>query len=889
MNKLRELWRQLRFRLMGQRFDADLAEEMRLHLELRAEEGQDPAAARRRFGNTTLLREQSREAWGWTSLDTWFQDFRYALRTFAMSPGFTATVVLSLALGIGANTAIFSILNAVMLRSLPVEDPHGLVKIHMGGSDDDVTNPIWEQVRDHQTAFSGALAYSTDRFDLAAGGESHFAEGMWVSGDFFRVLGVAALQGRVFRVDDDRRGAKPLAVISYKFWQEAYGGDPEIVDKTVRLNRHVFTIVGVTPPWFTGLDMDHGYDVAIPIACNPLLHTERNELDSRLTWWLQMIGRVRPGESVNQAQDRMRAIAPEIFRATVPQELGAENRQEYQKHSFTLKPAATGFSETGAQYRTALLTLMAIVGLVLTIACANVANLLLARAAARQRELSVRMAMGAGRWRVIRQLMTESVLLSILGSTIGFLLALWGSRLLVRLMSTTAHPLSIDLSPDPRVLAFTAGVTLLTALLFGLTPAIQGTRMELNQVLKESARAAVRGSGRFNLSKFLVTSQVALSLLLLIGAGLFLGTFRNLLTLDAGFTRRNILLVSAEAQEAGVPEGQRVRTFAEILDRLRNIPGVVSAADSRIAPMGRAGWAQRAKPEGFVPRSPRDGMVFLNRVSPGYFATMRTPLLLGRDFGERDSLSSQPVVIIAESTARKFYGTENPIGKNMGLEAGKDFQYAPFQVIGVVKDAKYNRLTEAPRNLAFFAAGQDSEPSSDLTFEIRTEVPVESIIPGVRSAIGGVNKDIALVFRSFETQVTESMLQPRVVASLSTAFAALALVLAMVGLYGITAYGVTRRSGEIGIRMALGAQRSSVVWLIMRDVVVLLGIGIVLGLAGALASGRLVTSLLYGIRPNEPVQLAGAVVTLALATALAAYLPARRAARLDPMSALHDE
>jgi predicted permease len=897
MNKLREWWRQLRFRLMGQSFDADLAEEMRLHLDLRAAEKQtdgiSPAeaesSARRRFGNATLLREKSRDAWGWTSLDTWLQDLRYAIRTLIASPGFAVTVVLSLALGIGANTAIFSILNAVMLRSLPVEDPHGLVKIQIGESDDDVTNPIWEQVRDHQQAFSGTLAYSSERFDLAAGGESRFTEGMWVSGDFFRVLGVPAMEGRVFSADDDRRGAEPLAVISYSFWQRNLGGDAGALGKTVRLNRHLFTIVGVTPPWFTGLDVDHSYDVAIPIACNPMLHTERNVLDSRLTWWLQMIGRIPAGESISQAQDRMRSIAPEIFRATVPLEIPAENQKEYRQRSFSLKPAATGFSETGAQYRTALLTLMAIVGLVLLIACANVANLLLARAAARQRELSVRMSMGAGRWRVIRQLMTESIFLSAIGSTFGFLLALWGSRLLVHMLSTTAHPLEINLSPDPRVLAFTIGVTLLTALLFGFAPAVRATKIELNQVLKESARAAVPGARRFNLSKLLVTGQVALSLVLLVGAGLFLGTLRNLLTLDAGFTRRNILLVSAEAQEAGVPEARRLSTFQEILARLQSIPGVVAAASSSIEPMGRGGWAQLSQPEGFVAKSPRDTLLFLNRVSSKYFETMRTPLLLGRDFNDRDNLNSAPVVIVSESTARKFFSAANPIGKTIGLEGGAFDKYVAFQVIGVAKDAKYNRLNESPRSLAYFAAGQDPAPWSKLVFEIRSETPVEALIPAVRSAVGGVNKDIALVFRSFETQVNESMLQPRVVASLASTFAGLALVLAMVGLYGVTAYAVTRRSGEIGIRMALGAQRTSVIWLILRDVMLLLGIGMVFGLAGSLAAGRLVTSLLYGVRPNNPAQLTGAVLTLALCTALAAYLPARRAAQLDPMNALRDE
>ncbi len=885
MNKLRELWRHIQFRLMGQRFDADLAEEMRLHQELRVQEGRDPIETRRRFGNPTLLREQSREAWGWTSLDTWLQDLHYALRTFAASKGFAATVVLSLALGIGANMAIFSILNAVMLRSLPVEDPRALVKIQIGSSDDEVTNPIWEQVRDHQQAFSGALAYSSTRFDLAAGGESHFAQGLWVSGDFFRVLGVPAIAGRTFSAEDDHRGAKPLAVISYNFWQRNFNGDGNAIGKTVRLNRHLFTIIGITPPWFSGLDNDRAFDVAIPIACEPILNSQRGGLDSRLSWWLRMIGRLNPGESIVQGQEKMRAIAPEIFRATLP-DIDSENQKEYQQHTFSLQTAATGFSQTGDRYRTALLTLMAVVALVLVIACANVANLLLARASARHRELSVRMAMGAGRWRVIRQLLTESVLLSMFGSALGFLLALWGSRLLVGLLSTKAYPLEVNLSPDIHVLSFTIGVTLLTALLFGLAPAIRGTRIELNQVLKENARTAVQGASRFNLGKLLVTVQVALSLVLLVGAGLFLTTFRNLLTADIGLVRHSVLMVSAEAHEAGIPESQRVRTFDEILTRLRSIPGVVSASSSAIAPMSREGWAELSKPEGFVPQSRRDTLVFLNRVSSSYFETMGTPLLMGREFNDRDTLASLRVMVISESVARKFFPGANPLGKSIGVD--EDDKNVPFQVIGVAKDAKYNRIDESHRNVIYIAATQDVAPRSGQHFELRSDLSMQTLAPAVRTIIAGVNKDIALEFRSFETQVSETMVQQRVVATLASAFGVLALVLAMVGLYGMTAYVVTRRTAEIGIRLALGAQRSAVLWLVLRDVVALLALGIVFGVAASFAAGRLVTGLLYGVRPNDPLQLAAAVLTLAAATALAAYLPARRAARLDPMMALRD-
>ena len=897
MTWMGELWRQLRNRLGGARFDEDLAEEMRLHVDLRTADkqagglGPDAAreAARRQFGNTTRLGETSRDAWGWTRLDSWRQDVRYGLRTLAANPGFTATAVLSLALGIGANTAIFSILNAVLLRSLPVEDPQRLVQVRPGPQgDDEFTNPIWEQVRDNQQAFSGTLAYAPDRFNLADGGESHYAVGLWVSGDFFRVLGVPAIEGRVFTREEDRRGTARLAVISYSFWKRNFDGDAGAIGKTVRLNRHTFEIVGVTPPWFRGLDRDWGFDVAIPIACEPMLHPGHSSLDERSDWWLRIIGRLPAGlpaaESIEQARDRMRALAPEVFRATLPGDFSTEMQEGYLKNSFFLKPAATGFSEMGAQYRTALYTLMAIAGVVLLIACANIANLLLARATARQREFSVRMAIGAGRGRVIRQLMTESLLLSAFGTGAGLMLAEWGSRLLIHLVSTTRHPLDIDLRLDGRVLVFTIGAAILTAVMFGFAPALRATRAELNQVMKENSHAALRAAGRFNLGKALVSGQVALSLVLLVAAGLFLGTLRNLWAVDPGFTRHQILIVAADVEQAAVPEAKRAGTYREILDRLRALPGVAAAASSFLTPISPEGWAQPVQPEGAAPKSPKDTLMFLNRVSPGYFATLRTPLLLGRDFSDRDGLNAPRAMIVNELAARQFFGAANPIGKTIGM--GKDEVY---QIIGVVKDTKYNRINEGERRIGYLAAGQDAEPPPSVRFTLRSDVPVETLIPSARAAIAGVNRGISLEFRNLETQVSESLLLPRTVALLSTVFGSLALVLAMVGLYGITSYAVTRRKGEIAIRMALGARRGAVVRMMLRDVAVLLALGMTAGLAAALWAGRLVTSLLFGVRPRDPWQLAGAVAILAAATTVAAYLPARRAARLDPMTALREE
>jgi len=879
---MRELWRRLQYLINRERNERDLADEMRLHRDLAARVRGRP------FGNTTQFGESSRAVWIWPFLETLAQDVRYAMRTLRANPGFAATAVLSLALGIGANTAIFSILDAVMLRSLPVEDPRRLVQIDSPQGGTEFTNPIWEEVRDRQQAFSGALAFSTDRFDLASGGESHFANGVWASGDFFRVLGVAALRGRVFTPDDDLHGgghSGPVAVISHGFWKRHFGADPDVIGKTIRLNRHPFTIIGVTPPWFTGLDLDTPYDVAIPIGCEPILHTDASALGARSWWWLSILGRLRPGETLPQAEARMKALAPAVNNATLPPNWDAKGKREYMQRSFSLRPASTGFSDTGKQYRTALFTLMAVVGLVLLIACANIGNLLLARAAARQREISIRMAIGAARRRVMRQLMSESLLLSTLGAAGGLLFAVWGSRLLVRFLSKTGGELQLDTSPDLRVLAFTMGVAVLTGLLFGLAPAVRGTSVSPHNVLKEHGRGLA--GRRFTLGRALVIGQVALSLMLLVGAGLFLGTLRNLLNTDLGYNRHNVLLVHAGMMQSNVPRAQRPRVYDDIVERLRAIPGVESAASSNLTPISGSAWNELVSPEGYTPKSESDALVYFNRISPGYFATMGQPLVLGRDFSEHDNAGAPRVMVIDESAARRFFGRVNPLGKRItGDEPGTQSVY---QVIGVVKDIKYKRVDEEHLLAAYVPSAQDTDPWSEVSFEIRSAVPVETFIPAVRAAIGQADSGISLEFRNFETQVNDSLLQPRMVALLSSFFGGLALLLAMIGLYGVTAYSVARRQSEIGIRMALGAQAGSVVWLVLREVAVILVIGTALGLAASLATGRLVASLLYGIKPDAAAPFAIAALVLAIATGIAAYLPAHRASRLDPMSALREE
>jgi predicted permease len=863
----------------------------------REQDGLSPEAARRAarldLGSPTAVKEATRETWGWAAIESWIEDLRYGMRTLAKNPAFALTAVLSLALGIGANTAIYSVINALMLRTLPMKNPHGLAGLRIAGKDSGVafTNPQWEAIRDSEDAFAGVLAYAEERFDLSEGEESRLVRGLWVSGGYFDVLGVPALRGRVLTSRDDRRGCGsdgPVAVISYDFWRRYFQAEPGAIGRTLRLNQQPFTIVGVTPPWMKGLNRDLPYDVAIPIGCEPLLRGEESVLDQRGYWWLRIVGRLKPGAGPEETQGRMGAFAPEVFRATVPSYWSPGAQQNYRNYGLALSPAATGFSEVGERYRTALVALMAIAGLVLLIACANIANLLLARAAARQRELSMRMAIGASRRRLIRQLITESMLLAGLGACCGFLLALWGGRILVGFISRspmTKSPVEIDLAPDLHVLGFTAAIAVVAALVFGLIPALRATRAGLNDELKERGHGAAGGSSRFRLGRGLAAAQIAVSFILLLAAGLFIGTLRNLLNADLGFRTGGVLLVAADAQHAVKEPEKRLGVYKEILDRLRKLPGVTSASSSYLTPIGEGCWNEWIPSDGYGVEPRPDALLYMNRVSPGYFQTLGTPFVAGRDFNDFDGPSAWPqAMIVNESAARQFFGSANPLGRTIRVGAGWR-----LQVIGVVKDAKYQRVDEPAPIAAFVAMGQYPHSYPSLNFELRHTLSFSALTPAVRQAIADVSADISLEFRSFETQVDESLEQQRLVAALSTLFGALALALSMVGLYGVTAYSVARRKGEIGVRVALGARTRAVVWLILRDAAVLLAIGTALGAVGALTSARLLSSLLYGVEPNDPVLMFAAAAMLAAATTLAASLPAWRAAWLDPMRVLREE
>jgi predicted permease len=807
-------------------------------------------------------------------LDALIQDLRYALRALRSSPGFAAVAILSLALGIGANTAIFSLIDSVILKTLPVSHPEELLQVTTAIYREAFTNPIWEQIRDRQDVFSGLFAYSLNRYNLSTGGEAHYVMGSKVSGQYFETLGVNAVLGRTLTAADDKRGCPGTAVLSYDFWQRAYGGKDDILGKPISLDGHPFSIVGVTQPGFSGVEVGKAVDVAVPICTDAIVLPENNSLDKRGDWWLNIIGRPKRGMAASQVAARLNTLAPEIFKATLLAGDNPERSSKFLANTFLLAPAANGLSSLRWKYLLALYTLMAMVGVVLLIACANVATLLLARGAARQREIAIRMALGSGRGRIFRQLLTESLLLSLGGSALGVVFAQWGAHLLVGFLSTSRNVISLDLSVDGRMLAFTAAVAFGTALLFGLAPAWRGTRVEPQAAMKANSRGVIEGS-RFGLGKSLVMVQVALSFVLVVGAGLMLSTFWKLSTEDAGFDRQNVLLARVDIRNANYPLDQRAGAYRRMLEKVREIPGVRSASISGLTPVSNSSWTEH------VSVDDANGNAAYNSVSSGYFETMGTPLLLGRDFNQYDTPQSTPAAIVNETFAKKFFGAQNPIGKTFRWKPIP----APIEIIGVAKDSKYYSLRE-PVPPTFFPLEAQVNPRLFAVIEIRATT---NMIPAVKAAMEEVNKDISLQFTTFSTQVEESLSREKMLATLSGFFGGLALLLATIGLYGVMSYNVARRRNEIGIRMALGAGQGRVLRMVLREVGLLIVVGLAMGFAAALATTRFVQTFLYGLTPNNPWILGSAGAILAMVALFAGYLPARRASRLDPMTALREE
>ena len=874
---------------------SDIDRELDFHIAERTDEliarGMRPndarREARRRFGHLAGQAEQvrHRDLFGW--LDTLAGDLRYAARSLRNAPVFGFAAIVSIALGIGANTAIFSIVNAVMLKTLPVSHPEELVKV-LRDSAPIFTNPLWEAIRDRQDAFDGIFAFASERFNLSAGGQERRVEGSYVSGGYFSTLGVHAEIGRLLVKNDDYRGCPGVAVLSDAFWRSEYAANPAVIGRTVSIGSQPFTVVGVAEPRFFGVSVGQHPQIFAPLCSEAVVRGASSELDRRSSWYLEIVGRPKEGATAEQVQARLAAIAPAIVEATLPPNWPPEATAHYKAVKFTVEPAATGFSSIRSTYKKALYALMVIVALVLAVACANVANLLLARAAARQREMAVRLALGAGRGRLARQLITESLFISGIGAVIGCAVSLSGSRLLVGLLSRTDEAITLDLAPDGRVLAFTIGIATLTGLLFGLAPAWSAGRVDPQAAMKAQGRGVAEGHSRFRIGKMLVVAQIALSLVLITGAGLLIGSWRKLATMDPGFRREGVLLVAADVLDTRVPDDQRLTLFHQMLDDVRSIPGVRSASLSELTPVGHASWNEELKVDGFTPRNEDDGMAWFNAVSGRFFATMGMSLHAGRDFDERDGASSAQVAIVTESMARRFFGKLPPIGRRFQIQEGPKWS-EPIEVVGVVGDMKYNTLRDTNPAIVFVPDHQREATVERRVLEVVTNGPIAPVASNVAAAIVAVHPKVSLSLTTIERQLDDSTTLTRAIALLSGFFGALALTLAAIGLYGVMSYTVARRRNEIGVRIALGAERGRVVRMILREVGVIVIVGAAAGAALSAAATRLVTSFLYGVSPNDPATLATSGLALLAVGLCAALAPAWRAASVDPVAALRED
>jgi len=884
------------------RVEAELEAEIRDHLEQRVGQymakGAKPSeawlAARREFGGTEQSKEECREMRKVNWIEEFALDVRYGLRMLTKNPGFTAVAILTLALGIGANTAIFSLMDTVMVRLLPVQKPEELVQVAMlthgfGRSPrKSYTNPIWESLQTHQDVFAGVFAWGSAEFNLSPTGVAENVRGNYVSGGYFPALGVRAAEGRLIGPDDDRRGCAGVAVLGYGFWQRRYGAQP-VSGKMISLNGHPFQIIGVSAAGFFGTEVGTAFDVAAPICSEAIIEGTNSSLEQRSAWWFRVMGRRRRGVSDAQIAARLGVVSPQIFAESLPSNWKPSDQKLFLGFTLTALPAGNGISSLRSEYDLPLKALMAIAGFVLLLACANIASLLLARGAARRKEIGVRLALGASRMRLVRQLLTESVLLSAAGALPGILFAMWGSRLIVRAISTGSEKISLDLAMDGRILGFTAAAAVVTGILFGVLPALRATRVSLAGTMKGANSKNAGGDTKFRAGRWTVAAQVALSLVLVATAGLFLRSFTNLVTLDAGFDRNNVLLASAELHNAGLHGAEFAATRDEILQGIRALPGVISASASMVTPVGNRTWDDFIVVDGDRAPQGDDRDVHLNYVTPDYFATLRSGMMAGRDFDERDTATAQQVAIVNQALVRKFFGGQDAIGKTFWRFETSTKLGAPFVIVGVTRDTKYETLREPAPPTAYFPLAQLKTMPERASIEIRTAGRPAEMEPAVEQAILGVNKMAAIQFITLAQQVDDSLTQERLLATLSGFFGVLALLLAMIGFYGVLAYLLLQRQKEIGIRMALGARRGAILQLVMRDVAVLLATGAAAGLAITWGVTRYVQSLLFELRARDVTTFAMSVCALVVVALGASYLPTRRAMRVDPMVALRHE
>jgi len=824
------------------------------------------------------------------------QDVRYAVRTLVKAPGFTLVVVCTLALGIGANTAIFTLMDQVLLRGLPVRDPQELVVLDPKGAnmgriegDHAFSYPMYRDLRERASVFDGVAARFPVYATMLHQNRSERVLGELVSGNYFDVLGLAPAAGRLFTsADEVTPSAHPFVVLTHGFWERRFGASHQVVGATIRLDGFPMTVVGVAPPGFNGYEVGAPADLFVPLMMRAeMIPTEpRDSLMDRRSMWLNIVARLPPGVSREQAQ----AAATVVFRRAREEEIkhiqarSPSFRKRFLDSSVEILPGHRGLSQMRDQFSTPVVVLMGMVGLVLLIACANVANLLMARAPGRQREIAIRLALGASRPRIVQQLLVESLALAVLGGGAGILVSVWASDLLLNALPFEGAARSFVSTPDARVLLFALGVSVLTGILFGLVPAWQTARPRLVPALKEGA--AVVSSGHVWLRKGLVVAQVALSLLLLVGAGLFARSLWNLRALDPGFRVDRLLTFSMDPSLSGYGPAQASQVFTRLRAQIGQQPGVVGVSLATNTPLTRSVWRATVNVDGYQAKDGEDVNPHMNTVGPQYFRTMGIPLVAGREFSDADGAAAPKVAIINEAMARYFYRGQNPIGRRFGIGRANA---TDIEIVGVVKDGRETDLREEVARSFYLPYMQDPN-IGQMTFFVRTRADGVVTGEGLRRVVRQVDAAIPVFdVKSMETVADESLFLDRMVALLSAAFGGLATLLAALGLYGVMSYTVARRTREIGLRMALGAPAGNVVWMVMREVVAMAAIGIVVGLPLAVASGRLISSLLFGVSPADPTTLAAATGLLLTVALLAGYVPAGQATRVDPMRALRWE
>jgi predicted permease len=899
------LFRRLHDTFFRRRYETELDDEMRSHIEMRARELEDQGlspedadlAARRRFGNATLARERTRESDTLAWLYSVFQDVRYGLRIMRKTPLVTGAAVVSLALGIGANTAIFTLMNGVLLKSLSVKDAEQVVVLNWAGKNADglrisvrgtnnqddtgrevcwsFSYPTYRDLRATSETTSDVIGFADlSEVNVVVDGQAAIATGQVVSGNYHTGLGVAPAAGRLLTDDDDRDSAPPVAVISYRYWERRFAASTSAIGKYININNASFTIVGVEAAGFHGLTTGQGPEITVPIRhlSDVALDWERpgTPLFGANFWWVQIAARLKPGVSQATARANLDTVFHQSIAPLSPQ------------LTIEMSRGGDGLNFLRNAYWKPLWTMLAVVGLVLLIACANVANLLLARAQAREKETAMRLALGAGRGRLARQLLTESLLLSVFGGAIGLVLAQWLSGTLTPFFSDwVSGEVVMDLAPDWRILTFTAVVTVATGALFGLAPALQAMRADLQPSLQLR-----KGSRRFGLARLLVVGQIALSLVVLVGAGLYLRTLQNLRHIDTGFNQRNLVVFRLDPSSAGYTKARLAEFYQRVMARLEKVPGVTSSAISRYIPLSGGTSTDgilvpgHARPSG-KPRA----FAYSNAVGPRFFETMGIPILLGRGIEDRDREGTSRVAVIDQAMVQEFFANVSPIGRH--FQSGRDLDY---EIVGVVRNSKYESIRGRPRPTFFAAFSQAPRFMGSMGFEVRTVSDPAAVMASVRRAVADVDGRVPITELHTEEETIDGRLKrERLFAQLSAALGLLALVLVSVGLYGVRAYSVARRTAEIGVRIALGAARHQIMRLIMRETAWLVAAGIAVGVTAALASTHLIRSMLFGLAPRDTATICAAAILLAIIAALAAYFPARRASRVDPMVALRHE